>query len=751
MVNAMNAKAVCWLALPVIMWMTSNHTAQTYVSSGAKTMYRNSDRTESTQMADASKVDRKANRLIDEKSPYLLQHAYNPVDWYPWGEEAFEKARREDKPIFLSIGYSTCHWCHVMEHESFEDEESARLMNDTFISIKVDREERPDIDHMYMSVAQMMTGSGGWPLNIIMTPDKKPFFAGTYFPKSSRYGRIGLDDLSKRIKELWVNQRDKVLQSAGKVFAAIRQVPDEQPGEALDKQVVEIAYQQLSQRFDKTRGGFSEAPKFPTPHNMLFLLRYWKRTNDPQALAMVEKTLQSMRRGGIYDHVGYGFHRYATDAEWLVPHFEKMLYDQAMLAMAYLEAYQATGKDEYASTAEEIFTYVLRDMTSPEGGFYSAEDADSEGEEGKFYVWKVEELRGILDNAEADLVIKVFNVQPRGNFNEEATGRLTGHNILHMTESMDLTARRLNMSENDAVDVLERARKKLFEVREKRIHPHKDDKILTDWNGLMIAAFAKGARVLEKSEYATAAERASDFILKTLRDRDGRLLHRYREGDAGLPAHVDDYAFFIWGLLELYETTFDVKYLKTALDLNKVFLNRFWDPQIGGFFFTADDGEELIVRKKEIYDGATPSGNSVATLNLLRLGRITADPELEQKADLIGRAFAGSVRQFPSAFTHLMAALEFGIGPSREVVVVGGTDAADTRLMLKELRRPFLPHTVILLRPTEDENPEITGIAAYTSGQTGIDGKATAYVCRNYNCELPTTDPNKMLELLEVR
>jgi uncharacterized protein YyaL (SSP411 family) len=714
-------------------------------------MYRNSDRTESTQMADASQVDRKANRLIDEKSPYLLQHAYNPVDWYPWGEEAFEKARREDKPIFLSIGYSTCHWCHVMEHESFEDEESARLMNDTFISIKVDREERPDIDHMYMSVAQMMTGSGGWPLNIIMTPDKKPFFAGTYFPKSSRYGRIGLDDLSKRIKELWVNQRDKVLQSAGKVFAAIRQVPDEQPGEALDKQVVEIAYQQLSQRFDKTRGGFSESPKFPTPHNMLFLLRYWKRTNDPQALAMVEKTLQSMRRGGIYDHVGYGFHRYATDAEWLVPHFEKMLYDQAMLAMAYLEAYQATGKDEYASTAEEIFTYVLRDMTSPEGGFYSAEDADSEGEEGKFYVWKVEELRGILDNAEADLVIKVFNVQPRGNFNEEATGRLTGHNILHMTESMDLTARRLNMSENDAVDVLERARKKLFEVREKRIHPHKDDKILTDWNGLMIAAFAKGARVLEKPEYATAAERASDFILKTLRDRDGRLLHRYREGDAGLPAHVDDYAFFIWGLLELYETTFDVKYLKTALDLNKVFLNRFWDPQIGGFFFTADDGEELIVRKKEIYDGATPSGNSVATLNLLRLGRITADPELEQKADLIGRAFAGSVRQFPSAFTHLMAALEFGIGPSREVVVVGGTDAADTRLMLKELRRPFLPHTVILLRPTEDENPEITGIAAYTSGQTGIDGKATAYVCRNYNCELPTTDPNKMLELLEVR
>jgi uncharacterized protein YyaL (SSP411 family) len=714
-------------------------------------MYRNSDRTESTQMADASQVDRKANRLIDEKSPYLLQHAYNPVDWYPWGEEAFEKARREDKPIFLSIGYSTCHWCHVMEHESFEDEESARLMNDTFISIKVDREERPDIDHMYMSVAQMMTGSGGWPLNIIMTPDKKPFFAGTYFPKSSRYGRIGLDDLSKRIKELWVNQRDKVLQSAGKVFAAIRQVPDEQPGEALDKQVVEIAYQQLSQRFDKTRGGFSESPKFPTPHNMLFLLRYWKRTNDPQALAMVEKTLQSMRRGGIYDHVGYGFHRYATDAEWLVPHFEKMLYDQAMLAMADLEAYQATGKDEYASTAEEIFTYVLRDMTSPEGGFYSAEDADSEGEEGKFYVWKVEELRGILDNAEADLVIKVFNVQPRGNFNEEATGRLTGHNILHMTESMDLTARRLNMSENDAVDVLERARKKLFEVREKRIHPHKDDKILTDWNGLMIAAFAKGARVLEKPEYATAAERASDFILKTLRDRDGRLLHRYREGDAGLPAHVDDYAFFIWGLLELYETTFDVKYLKTALDLNKVFLNRFWDPQIGGFFFTADDGEELIVRKKEIYDGATPSGNSVATLNLLRLGRITADPELEQKADLIGRAFAGSVRQFPSAFTHLMAALEFGIGPSREVVVVGGTDAADTRLMLKELRRPFLPHTVILLRPTEDENPEITGIAAYTSGQTGIDGKATAYVCRNYNCELPTTDPNKMLELLEVR
>jgi len=635
-----------------------------------------------------------------------------------------------------------------MEHESFENEKTAALMNGTFVSIKVDREERPDIDHMHMAVAQMMTGRGGWPLNVIMTPDRKPFFAGTYFPKESRFGRIGLDDLCRRITELWSTQRDDVLQSANKILAALKQVPDEQPGEALDKSVLETAFRQLSQRYDTHLGGFGEAPKFPTPHNMLFLLRYWKRTGDPSALDMVEKTLQALRRGGIYDHVGFGFHRYSTDAEWLVPHFEKMLYDQAMLAMAYLEAYQATGKQQYARTAEEIFTYVLRDMTAPQGGFYSAEDADSEGEEGKFYVWKLEEVRKILDEREAEIITEAFNLNPRGNFREEATGRITGNNIPHMRISLDQVARTLGISEENARNIVERAREKLFEARDKRIHPHKDDKILTDWNGLMIAALSKGARVLGKPVYAQAAGKAAEFVLGTLRNGSGRLLHRYRDGDAGLPAHVDDYAFFIWGLLDLYEATFDASYLSTAQDLNAEFLKRFWDPQLGGFYFTADDSEDLIVRKKEIYDGATPSGNSVAALNLLRLGRIAAAPGLEEKAERIGRAFSGSVKQFPSAYTQLMMAVEFGLGPSREVVIAGDPDATDTDLMLKQLRRQFLPHTIVLFRPMDHARPEITRIATYTDGQTSIDGKATAYVCRDYNCELPTTDTDKMLELV---
>ena len=580
-----------------------------------------------------SQSESRTNRLIREKSPYLLQHAYNPVDWYTWGDEAFEKARKEDKPIFLSIGYSTCHWCHVMEHESFEDTEVARLMNEAFVSIKVDREERPDLDHVYMTVCQMMTGAGGWPLNVILTPDRKPFFAGTYFPKESRFGRLGMMDLAPRIEELWRTQREQVLQSASKIMLALRQVPDSSPGQVPGKDVLDSAYQQLAERFDPVQGGFSQAPKFPTPHNMLFLLRYWKRTGETRALEMVEKTLQAMRLGGIYDHVGFGFHRYSTDAEWLVPHFEKMLYDQAMLAMAYTEAYQATGKSEYAKTAQEIFAYVLRDMTAPNGGFYSAEDADSEGVEGKFYVWNLEDIDRVLESGEADLVKRVFNAKLSGNFEEEATGRLTGSNILHQKSSLSEVASELKLSREELEERLQEARKKLFAAREKRIHPHKDDKILTDWNGLMIAALSKGAQAFDQPKYADAARKAADFIFKTMRDPSGRLLHRFRDGEAALHAHVDDYSFLIWGLLELYEASFDVHYLQSALTLNDDFMAHFWDAGGGGLYFTADDAEELLLRKKEIYDGATPSGNSVAALNLLRLARITANADLEQRAE----------------------------------------------------------------------------------------------------------------------
>jgi uncharacterized protein YyaL (SSP411 family) len=691
------------------------------------------------------------NRLIFEKSPYLLQHADNPVDWYPWGPEAFEKARGEDKPIFLSIGYSTCHWCHVMEHESFEDPEVARLMNEVFVSVKVDREERPDLDNIYMAVCQMMTGGGGWPLTIIMTPDKKPFFAGTYFPKESRYGRIGILDLIPRVKEVWITKPDEVLKSANQITIALQQISSGAPGEDPGESTLRTAYEQLAQRFDGQYGGFDSAPKFPTPHNLLFLLRYWKRTGNEKALQMVEKTLRALRSGGIYDHVGFGFHRYSTDQLWLVPHFEKMLYDQALLAMAYTEAYQATGKGEYAQTAREIFTYVLRDMTAQTGGYYSAEDAESEGEEGKFYLWTEEEIRQILPAKEADLIIAVFGIEKEGNFHEEASGKQMGRNILHLKKGLHEIASDLKISEEQLRKRLEDSRGKLFAAREKRINPNKDDKILTDWNGLMIAALAKGARILDEPPYAEAAGQALNFILENMRKPDGRLLHRYRDGEATLPAYVDDYAFLIWGMLELYETTFEVCYLQTALDLNNDLVKHFWDDKAGAFYFTADDAEKLLVRQKDIYDGAIPSGNSVAALNLLRLGRITANPNFEEKAVKIGRVFSQTIKRLPSGYTQLMLAVDFGVGPSYEVVITGKTGTKDTKAMIGALRRHFVPNKVVLFRPSEEESPDIIRLAEYTTYQTSIDSKATAYVCLNYNCKFPTTDKGKMLELLGVK
>jgi uncharacterized protein YyaL (SSP411 family) len=686
------------------------------------------------------------NRLANEKSPYLLQHADNPVDWYPWGSEAFEKAVRENKPIFLSIGYSTCHWCHVMAHESFEDPGVAALMNEVFISIKVDREERPDIDNVYMTVCQMMTGSGGWPLTIIMTPDKKPFFAATYIPRETRFGRVGMSDLIPRIREIWAKRKDEVLSSASRVIESLQNAAEFTPGEGPGEPMLHLAYHQLSERFDEEHGGFGGAPKFPTPHNLLFLLRYWKRTGDGKALDMVEKTLRTMRCGGIYDHIGYGFHRYSTDAKWLVPHFEKMLYDQALLAAACIEAYQATRKEEYARTAREIFTYVLRDMTAQEGGFYSAEDADSEGEEGKFYLWTYDEINQVLTTEEAELFTKLFNIKADGNFRDEAAGRKTGRNIPHLTESAEETAS-LDASA-ELQQSLESIREKLFNHRNKRIHPHKDDKILTDWNGLMVAALAEGTRVLDQPEYAAAAKRAVDFIVGRMSTPDGGLLHRYRDGEAAVSGHLDDYAFLIHGLLELYETTFETGYLKKALQLNEYLLKHFWDDKNGGFYFTADDGEELPVRQKEIYDGAIPSGNSVAMMNLLRLGRITANHDFEEKAAGIGRAFFENIQQLPSAYTRLMTAVDFAVGPSYEVIITGYAQAGDTGKMLQAVRQEYIPNKIVIFVPATPDASDIRQIAPYTANQSPIGGKATAYVCVNYKCNLPATDVNTFLDLL---
>lgn len=690
------------------------------------------------------------NRLVFEKSPYLLQHAANPVDWHPWGEGAFQKAKETDKPIFLSIGYSTCHWCHVMEHESFEDPQVAALINETFIPIKVDREERPDIDRIYMSVSQALTGTGGWPLTIILTPEKQPFFAGTYFPKESRFQRTGLMEIIPKLAELWKNKRGELLESADKIVNYLKQNNTTDAGE-LNKPVLDRAYQQLSDRFDSVQGGFGSAPKFPSAHNLTFLLRYWHQTGENHALEMVELTLKKMRLGGIFDQVGFGFHRYSTDPYWLLPHFEKMLYDQAMLTMAYVEVFQATGKEEYAQTAREILTYVLRDMTSPEGGFYSAEDADSDGEEGLFYLWTPEEFRESLGDEGGELFINLLNMEVGGNFFDEATKSKTGRSILYLKKPLAELNREINLPEEEFSDFWEKTRQTLYEIREKRIHPFKDDKILTDWNGLMIAAFAKAAAALGEPQYALAAKNAADFIWDNLRDEDGKLQKRYRDGEARLPAHLDDYAFLVWGMLELYEAEFDPEYLQRAIDLNAMMLEEFWDPQNGGLFFTAEGQTDLIVRSKDIYDGAIPSGNSVAVFNLLRIGRMTANPDLEEKARLIGSAFSSQVSSVPVGHTQLLSAMIFAFGPAYEVVITGDAEAAETIAMLEALNLNYHPNKVTLFRPIGNQKPSITELAEFTKSQTPIDGKATAYVCKDYTCSAPTTDINEMLTLLQTR
>jgi len=688
------------------------------------------------------------NRLIDEKSPYLRQHAYNPVDWYPWGEEAFRRAARENKPVFLSIGYSTCHWCHVMVHESFENPDVARLMNAFFVNIKVDREERPDIDKVYMTVSQMMTGSGGWPLTIIMAPDKKPFFAGTYIPRETRFGRPGMIELLPRIDEIWKTRNNEVVESAGRIVAELEARSEERERETPEKGILTSAYEQLDGLFDDVNGGFGGAPKFPSPQNLMFLLRYWGRSGNAHALYMVEKTLQAMRRGGIYDHLGFGFHRYSVDEKWFLPHFEKMLYDQAMLSFVYSEAYQATGREVYEQTAREVFSYVGDRMTDPQGGFYSAEDADSEGEEGKFYLWTKEEVEDVLGKNEAKIIIDRFALEGDGNFHEERSGKKTGRNIFSLREDHSRSADRYDLSERRLLTLVERARRKLYAVREDRIHPLRDEKILTDWNGLMIAALAKGGQVFDETSYIEAAEKGMEFVLGRMMRKDGRLLHRCKDNESGIVANLDDYAFLIWGLIELFEATFTVKYLRTALALNDDLIEYFWDEGGGGFYYTPSDGEELLVRQKEIYGGAIPSGNAIAMWNMIRLGQLSSRSELLDRAYETGSAFFATVRQSPAAYADFMVAFDLAFGPSYEVVVAGIPEAQDSTLMLRSLQSRFLPNVAVLVRPTDEELPEITQIAEFTRDHRAIGGKTAAYVCANGVCKLPTTDIRTMLNFL---
>ncbi len=677
------------------------------------------------------------NQLINEKSPYLLQHAHNPVNWYAWNEETFILAKKENKPIFLSIGYSTCHWCHVMEHESFEDEEVAKLMNEVFISIKVDREERPDIDNIYMSVCQILTGHGGWPMTIIMTPNKKPFFAGTYFPKYSISNRIGMIDLIKRTKTAWKDQRNEINESAEKIIDYLNSSHPNISDKMTNKSVLDEAFREFQKRFDTEFGGFGTQPKFPSPHNLLFLLRYYSTTKSENAKFMVEKTLVEMRKGGIFDHLGLGFHRYSTDQNWFVPHFEKMLYDQAMLILAYSEAYQLTGNQILKNSANEIITYILRDMISPEGGFYSAEDADSEGEEGKFYIWEKSEILKILGNHDGEYFCEIFNVTKDGNYFDEASGKPTKKNILYLKEII----------ENEKVEKL---KTKLFLEREKRIHPFKDDKILTDWNGLMIAALARAGRILDNKRIINTAEKSLEFIFQNLFSTDNKLLHRFRNSNASILAQIDDYAFLIWALLELYESTFHTKYLFNSINLANEVISNFWDHENNsGFFFTNKNNTDLISRPKEFYDGAIPSGNSVMFDNLLKLSKISNNNNFNIQCDFLNKTFKSTVEKVPISFSHFLSGLNFQYSESQEIILVGEKENQLTKRMLKIINENFLPNKIIILLDKSDPYYEkLIETVDYLKNYESIDSKTTAYICQNYECNLPTNNVEKLKELL---
>ncbi len=678
-------------------------------------------------MPKATATQKHANRLIRESSPYLLQHAHNPVDWYPWGSEAFERSKKEDKPIFLSIGYSTCHWCHVMEYESFEKERIAEIMNEHFVSIKVDREQRPDVDQIYMNAVQMMTGSGGWPLSVFLTPDGKPFYGGTYFPPRDAYGRPSFERVLLSIADAWKNRRQELVNSAGKISEVLANLTGPTEKEKLSAEMLKAAFDHFQNVFDAANGGFGIAPKFPQPTNLSMLLSYWHRTANTQALQMVEKTLDAMAKGGIYDHIGGGFHRYATDARWLVPHFEKMLYDQALLSKVYLQAYQITKNQKYATTAKEIFDYVLRDMTDAEGGFYSAEDADSEGKEGTFYLWNTAQIASILDKDQAELFNAYYGVTAKGNFEE-------GKTILNIAASTSQLEKKFRKDHTAIVNILTTTRTKILNERVERIRPHRDDKIITAWNGLMISSLAYGGAVLQKEKYIKAAEQASKFILDVLH-KNGRLMRYYRDGHVVEPAFLNDYAFMTIGLLDLYEATFDTKWLIAAKELSEEMIELFADNEQGGFFLTGNDAEKLIARSKPSSDGAIPSGNSIAALALLKLGRLTMNQRFTEQGGRAIELFSQQLKQSPAYSSAMLIALNFWIGPTQEIVIAGNAEAPETKQMLKLVYDRFLPNAVVLFHDHGEAGSAIEQIVPFIKSQTSIDGKATAYVCENYVCK----------------
>ncbi|HEX8774966.1 MAG TPA: thioredoxin domain-containing protein [Pyrinomonadaceae bacterium] len=669
------------------------------------------------------------NRLAQETSPYLLQHAHNPVDWYAWSEEAMARARAENKPILLSIGYSACHWCHVMEHESFENEEIARLMNENFVNIKVDREERPDLDQIYMNAVQMMTGHGGWPMTVFLTPEGVPFYGGTYFPPEDRYNMPGFPRVLIGVAEAYRAKPDEVTQTAEQMLGELRRmgVARSSSGE-LSFELLDGAYKTVARGYDPKHGGFGRAPKFPPAMTLEFLLRTHARTGESAALEMARHTCRKMAEGGMYDQLGGGFHRYSTDERWLVPHFEKMLYDNALLSRQYLHLYQQTGEDFYRRIVVETLDYVVREMTDANGGFYSTQDADSEGHEGKFFVWTVDEIREVLGEEDATLFCAYYDVTPQGNFE--------GQNILNVRRSLEDAAKAEGVSPERLAQALERGRRELFVVRERRIKPARDEKVLTAWNGLMLAGFSEAAAILDRADYLSVAKRNARFVLDNLH-RDGLLLRTYKDGRAKLNGYLEDYSFFADGLIALYQSTGELSWLEEARTLTERMMEEFWDNEEGGFFYTGKSHEELIVRSKDYFDNATPSGNSVAAEVLLHLGILTGNEEYGRKAVTLFRLLRDTMLRHPSAFGRLLGALDFYLSTPKEIVIIGERESPETKALLREVWGRYLPNKVVVLS-TEGEKSAAQTVPLL-QGRNMIGAKPTAYVCERYTCQRPVT------------
>ncbi len=689
------------------------------------------------------------NRLADETSPYLLQHAHNPVDWYPWGEEALAKAKAENKPIFLSVGYSACHWCHVMERESFENEDVAAVMNAHFVCIKVDREERPDIDEIYMTAVQAMTGSGGWPMSVWLTPNLKPFYGGTYYPPDSAYGRPGFKAVLQHIAKIWVERQDDVHKTAAEMTAHMESLLAGriEGGGDLTPELLTAAADSLAGSFDATDGGFGDAPKFPSAPSIEMLLREHSRTGDESQLHMATFTLDKMALGGIYDHLGGGFARYSVDAQWLVPHFEKMLYDNAQLAIAYVDAWQVTRDPFYRRVVEETLDYILRDMTDEGGGFHCAEDADSEGEEGKFYLWAHDEILAELGNDDGAFFCDYYNIEPAGNFSSHEPYH-RGKNILHMSVPMEAFAQAHGETPKKVLARLEPLRKRLLDLRSKRIRPGLDDKVLTAWNALMISAFCRAHQAFGEERYRAAAVRAAEFILAKMTNEKGELLRTHRKGESRLPAYLEDYSYFIVALVDLYETTFDVKYLKDAERLAGLMMTKFWDAEHRAFYFTSDDHTNLLVRTKPTYDGATPSGSSMAAVGLLRLAKLTDNKAHYDTAIALLKANFPYLSRAPRGYLKMLAAVDFVVYPPKEIAIVGPKSSPATASLLDALRTTYVPNKVVAFMEPSDESAG--SVVPLLKGKSLVRGSPAAYVCKDFACKLPVTTPTELLEQLGV-